>query len=357
MGYLLALLLFPIIWPFIAKAIWSRDITIKEMLLNIVIVIVLIILAWETTSYVSMLDTEIWNGEILSKHRVHGSYVRSYSCNCTTDSKGNQTCQTCYEDHYTVNWYAKSNINDIQFDYADWTSRGVYSLPDPASYSSCKIGDPVSLERRFKNYVKVASKSLFHLDPNLAVFEKSIPNYPKVFSFYKINRVLNTNSSISQDQINLLNDNLNHGLKELGPKKQANIVVILTGINDHNYKSAVESNWLGGKKNDILVFIGTDADKNITWADASTWAFNSGNEMLQVKLRDSLLESKTFDAETISKIILDSTNNYYKRPHMKDFKYLLDDIEPPMWVFITLLIIGIAGSIGLSIFFIKENVL
>jgi len=354
---LLILLLFPLAWPFIAKRIWHTTINWQEMGLNIVIPSLLATMVWQLGTYGQTVDHEVWNGKIVSKARTHDSYVRSYSCNCYTTCSGSgskrsctEHCSTCYEDHYTVNWSAKSTVGKIQFKHLDRTSKSVYRSPDPTSYKKCTKGEPASLEKSYTNYVQAVPKSLFNDNSNVAEqFAGSIPTYPRVHSFYKINRVLNVGTKLSTEA-STMNAELSEALKTLGYTKQANIIVILTEIDDPTYRYAIENAWLGGKKNDVIIFIGVDGNK-ITWTDTMTWALNSGNELFHVKMRDGIKEIGVVDPSKLTPFISKTISAYYDRPQMKDYEYLADEISPPTWVIILALILAVGGSLGLTAFF------
>src|SRR5271167_455952 len=181
-------------------------------------------------------DEEIWNGEVLSKERVHGSYLRSYSCNCYESCSGSgkdrqcsEICQTCYEDHYTVNWSCATNIGTYHIDGKDWTSSSVYLVPDPARYTIIQKGDPVSAEHSYKNYIKAVPETLFR--PATASlktqFMGKIPAYPiEIYDIYHVDRVLAVDVAVPN--LREWNNKLSEVLKRLGPAKQANAVIVFT---------------------------------------------------------------------------------------------------------------------------------
>ena len=84
-------------------------------------------------------DTEIINGKITGKERVHGTYEESYSCNCRSESYRNSdgssssrtVCDTCYRTHYTVHWNCSSTVGGYTIDSEDSLSSLVYGYPDP----------------------------------------------------------------------------------------------------------------------------------------------------------------------------------------------------------------------------------
>lgn len=364
MNLLMLLLLFPVIWPFIAKRIWNHKITWTELGLNIFGVVLLVTITYSAGKYGQTVDHEVWNGQITAKERIHDTYEQSYDCNCVESCSGSgssrscsTTCSTCYETHYTVEWTADTTAGrNITFDSKDSTWRSVYKSPDPASYVKCKVGEPAALEHRYTNYVQAVPRSLFNDDSNIAEqFAGNVPAYPRVHSFYKINRVLDVGSGLPAAFISQLNTKISESLRLLGPSKQANIIVILTGIDDPTYRYAVENAWLGGEKNDVVFFIGVDKDNKVTWTDTMTWALNSGNELFHVKTRDALKTVEMTPAaitETVSKLVA----KHYDRPQMADYEYLADEIDPPTWALVLCLIFAFGGSIGLSILFQRTDV-
>ena len=363
MDYLIWILLFPLAWPFIAQRIWHTKITYAEMAIQIVSVVVITSIVWIIGSWSATLDTEVWNGKVVSKSRDHGSYVRSYDCNCSQSCSGSgssrtctTTCQTCYEDHYTVKWWAKTTVGNVTFDSKDSTSRSVYLSPDPKSYKMCYVGEPASIEHTYTNYVQAAPESLFHSNEALAKqFAGQIPPKPRVYNLYKYTRVLNY-GVLDKKQQKLFEEMLDTALITMGHTKQVNIIVILTKIKDQNFRYAVENAWEGGEKNDVVVFIGANDDKTVAWADVMTWALNSGNEQLQVDLRNAILELPTIDATTVGQAIIQLVNEEYVRPKMKDYEYLKDASTPPMWAIIIALIVAFGGSLGLTWFFYTHEV-
>ena len=353
---LLLLLLFPLAWPFIAKRIWHTTVNWQEMGLNIIIPSILVVVVWQLGTYGQTTDHEVWNGQVVSKKRVHDTYEDPYDCFCTTDSKGNTSCQTCYETRYTVTWKAKTTVGNVRFKHLDRSSRSVYNTPDPTSYKRCTVGEPASLEHRYTNYVQAVPQSLFNDNSKTAEqYAGKIPSYPRVHSFYKFNRVIDVGAKLSNEKMKALDEGLDEMLRTLGPSKQANIIMIVTGITDSTYRYAIENAWLGGKKNDIIIFVGVEGDK-IIWTDVMTWALNSGNELFHVTMRDGLNELGTLDPTKVLPFIRTTVASKYDRPQMKDYEYLADEIDPPTWVIILAIIIAIGGSIGLTVLFHYKEV-
>lgn len=292
-------------------------------------------------------DTEIWNGEVVSKDRTHGTYEDPYDCFCTTSKDGYQTCQTCYETRYTVDWTAKTTVGNFTFKTIDKSRKSVYNSPDPVDYVACFIGEPASIEHSFTNYIKGDPDSLYNSkDINQDLYV--IPIYPTVHGHYKLNRVIN-NSGLDNVLVDKLNKNLNNGLRKLGNEKQVNVIVILTNNIDPMYKFAVENAWIGAKKNDVVIFLSLNSS-NLQWSDVMTFAGNIGNEFFQVKLRDKLSEFETYDPDKLSRVILTTIGQSYDRPEMTQFEYVKESVGVSIVAIVMIFIFN-----GIMLFFVIRN--
>lgn len=280
-------------------------------------------------------DTEVLNGEVIRKDRIHDSYVRSYECNCytTTDSDGNTTrhCSTCYEDHYTVDWTCTTNIGRYTIKSLDETSKRVYNSPDPQRWVIIKPGDPVSGLHSYTNYIKAVPASLFRpASADLkAKYASSIPKYPdRIYDFYHVDRVVPV--GVSVPNLKEWNDKLSEVLKKLGPQRQANAVIVLTKFESDDYFFALQDAWNNGKKNDIVVVVGTpNFPAKASWVRIMAL---TKDEIFQVSLRDKILALDTLTADGVINAIRDEGFATFKRKSMKDFKYLEAEIDPPSWV-------------------------
>lgn len=294
-------------------------------------------------------DTEVWNGEVTGKERIHDTYEQSYQCMCTTDSKGNSTCQTCYETHYTVEWKAYSNIEEFRIDKLDRTSRSVYKSPDPEFYTRIQNGDPVAVTRGYRNYIKAVPESI--LRPAAAdlkaKFAGSIPAYPlNIYNFYNLDRVVPVGVSIPD--LREWNKLLAHKLKVLGPRHEANVVIVVTKFDDPDYFHALQDAWINGKKNDIVVVIGApEFPKQASWVNVMSLATT---ELFTVQLRDALLELPELTAASVMDTIDKQVRANFKRRSMREFEYLDAEIDPPTWLVVTTILLIIAAYVGFWIY-------
>ena len=132
-------------------------------------------------------------------------------------------------------------------------------------------------------------------------------------------------------------------------------VIIFTDIMDPSYRYAIENAWLGGEKNDVIVFIGTDDGTTVGWADVMTWALNDGNELFHVKMRDGLKETP-IEATALSTFITGMISESYDRPLMADYEYLENEVKPAPWVFGLAIFFSIVGSMILTFVFHRVDV-
>jgi len=298
-------------------------------------------------------DTEILNGEVVKKDRIHDSYVRSYQCNCytTTDSDGHSTehCSTCYEDHYTVDWKCSTNIGSYTIKALDETSKRVYKSPDPQRWLIIKPGDPVSATHGYTNYIKAVPETLFNpvSSAQREKYKALIPAYPdRIYDFYHVDRVIPIGIPVSN--IREWNDKLSEVLKKLGPARQANAVIVLTKFTDDGFYFALQDAWKNGKKNDIVVVIG--ASSFPAKADWVRIMALTKDEIFQVSLRDRILALPTLTADGVIGAVRDEGFATFKRKSMKDFKYLEAEIDPPAWVMTTCSILIALAYFGFWIF-------
>jgi len=213
-------------------------------------------------------------------------------------------------------------------------------LKEPPRWAEVKVGDPTTSEHIYENYVKAVPGSLFNMTVDMSQFDGMIPDYPQVYDYYKVNRILMVGMGLA-DAVKW-NEDLSEILKTLGPKKEANIVIVVVKTANTKYKHAVENAWIGGKKNDIVIFLGTEDGKTFAWVDIMSWA---KHDIFNVQLRDALYEIGKFDRKEVMASIKSITAKSFVRRSMTEFEYLKDEIEPEPWVQILAGVLGIVLSI------------
>lgn len=293
-------------------------------------------------------DTEVWNGVVTGKERQRVSCSHSYSCNCrqTCTGSGNnrscsQTCDTCYDHPYDFDWEVYTSNNEtIDIDRVD--RQGVLQ---PPRWTAVKMGEPTSTSHRYTSYIKGAPDTLFRRQGQTEKYKGTIPAYPEVFDYYRIQRFIPT-SVTGQNEFKW-NEGLNKINAELGHHKQVNMLVVLTQA-EADWFYALEEVWLGGKKNDVVLVIGVDADAKPKWANVMAW---TNQEMFKVQLRDAVLGLDKINDETVLPVLRENVASGYVRKPMAEFEYLKASITPSAFAWTISLIIGVLISVGMTWFF------
>lgn len=295
-------------------------------------------------------DIEIINGKITEKQRIHDTYEQSYPCNCRSVSSGSgqnatstTVCDTCYETHYTVEFKCDSTIGSYQIDKEDSTLRSVYKIPDHPRWTVIRAGDPVSKSHRYQNYVQAVPESLFKPAPAVlkAKFAGLIPTYPdQIYDLYKVNRFLSPGHSVPDAA--LWNNDISMMLRDLGPQKQVNAIVVIAKTDDLDYEYALRDAWEGVNKNDVVLLIGSKEYPKIDYVRVLTW---SKSEIFKIELRDNVEALGVIQREPIMGLLQAQIAKNFDRRHMRDFEYLQAEIDPPTWVIVLLLaVLGAAGG-------------
>lgn len=297
-------------------------------------------------------DTEIWNGEITKKYSEHVSCEHSYSCNCRTDKKGSTTCDTCYLHSYDVDWMLENTAgNDIRIRRVD--SQGT---TEPPRYTQAKVGDPVAQSHEFTNYIKGAEESLFNTRASKKVFlqyASVIPKYPDgIYDYYKLHRTLAVGQvPMPDEQLHAWDDQLARMLRSLGPRKQVNAILVLTAIQDPRFAEALRVAWLGGKKNDVVVVVGTQTYPKIDWVRVFSW---TDNDTFKIQLADAIQDQGTLNPVDTTALIAGWINRDFQRKHMKDFGYLAWESMPSMTACVIIGVLDLVAMFGMVYVFLNK---
>lgn len=350
MIHFLLLMFFPLLISATALVLFKRYDIWTDFLIQIGIVAVLMV-GGLAISYVSRTsDTQLLDGQVTGKERLKVSCEHSYQCNCHMVSSGSgknktttEECDTCYEHAYDIDWRVDSSIGDfVNIDRIDRQG-----LDMPKRWADAYVGEPYVQQTHYTNYILANPDSvLLGQKGDLQKFGSMIPVYPEVYDYYKVNHVLNMGvPNVNNDTWNWLVSQAN---RQLGPSKQLNVLIVLVPTADPSYAYAFRDKWVGGKKNDAIILIGSLDGHKIEWADVISWTTNKG---YIIKLRDAITGIGVLDKrDEIVQAIVTESNTDFVRMHMKNYEWLLRNFEPSataMWI---LFIIGMLASLGATWF-------
>jgi hypothetical protein len=220
----------------------------------------------------------------------------------------------------------------------------VYSLPNPQRWEVINIGDPVSKTSSYTNYVQAVPESLFKPSSEAlrAKFAALTPAYPQnVYDYYKLDRFLTP--GYSTPDAAAWNLDISNMLRELGPKKQVNAIVVIAKTADPNYEYALRDAWEGANKNDVVLVIGSAEWPKIDFVRVISW---TKSELFKVQLRDTIQELSTIQRAPIMSALQSQISTNFERRRMREFKYLETEIDPPTWLMVTTAIVLLLGGAG-----------
>ena len=372
---LLWLAIGPVLIPLLAKLFFPHKISWIELLLNIIVVLALTAGIYSIAKHNNISDVEVINGQITEKTFSTYTCTRnmpsagcrhSYSCNCRTVrytstcyrngksytcTKTKRVCDTCYRYPWERDYYLQSDIGRFSVPRQD-----PQGATEPLRWVRTEIGEPASRHNSYTNWIKASADSLFKEHKGLLEQFKDLPDYPnKIYDIYKIDRVIllgNINFNTE-----FLNKELSEILKILGPQKQANIIIVITDNPDDSIAYALRAKWDGFKKNDIVINIGVDESNVVQWTKVFSW---SKNEMVNIVLEDEIYKhfsKKPIESNYLILTIFHNVTQYFERRSMKEFEYLTQDaVMVPTYLWATLILLSIFGTIGLSYVFYKIEI-
>lgn len=345
MGYYVLFLVMDIVLVLAIWALLKEKLSLDVRSISIVTVssLLLPIAVLALGMFSETYDTEIWNGKVVSKNQETVSCSHSYSCNCRQTCSGSgkdrscsETCDTCYEHSHDYDWDVRSTVGTITIDRID--RQGVY---EPPRFTSVQPSDPVSVKHHFTNYLKGAKNNVLNRQGTKITYP--MPPYPgSIYDYYNIDRAISVDNAVPNLQ--LWSKAISRSLIDLGNAKQVNLVLVFTK-QPEDYADQLNASWLGGKKNDVIVVIGTQGTK-IDWVSVVSW---TKREDFKVQVRDKLTGAP-LDPASVVKVITDEISANFERRHMKEFEYLKYDIEPNIYYFIAAFISFFLPVIGLLLY-------
>lgn len=346
--YLLFLMLIPILVGLGGLLFTKGRINWKEFLVMEGAVLLVLLAGYGLSTWRSISDVEIWNGRIAFKGSWRVSCSHSYKCGCTTDKDGNESCSTCYDHAWDIDWVLKTNNDElIVIDRHD--RQGTV---EPPRWQAAYVGEPTAIRHSYRNYLKASPDSILRRTSAKSGFEKWLPPYPAFqYDYYRVDRFFSEgfNAPDKRTWVWLLNE-LN---ADTGQSKQVNVVVGLIKHPDPRYAFALEEHWLGGKKNDAIVLIGVPDYPRIAWVGVVSW---SKAEIFKVAVRDAILDIGTVERrDDIMTAIHNAVDLHYVRRPMDDFKYLAASAQPGPGATIFLFMLGAAMCGGLATYFYRND--
>ena len=348
------LMIVPLIIAVAVLLVFKKAVTLWEFLAQLGITAAFIGICLGVAYHSRTTDVEIWNGQVTQRESHHVSCSHDYKCHCHDVSSGSgknrtthEECDTCYEHSYDVDWSVHASTGET----IDISREDRQGLIEPKRWDASYPGQPFSSKHTFVNYILANPDSvLLGTKGNTEKFKSMLPEYPaNIYDYYMHNPVINM--GVPNVDLNAWNWLVQEQNKVLGPAKQANIIVILVPTDDASYMLALKDKWMGGKKNDIDVVIGSQDGHKIDFADVMSWTTNTD---FKVDLKNQIQDISNLDRkDDIVKAIGSTTASKFQRIHMKDMKYLMRSFQPSSesiwWTFFLSIIL----NLGLAFLWVR----
>lgn len=346
----------------VMKFIFKHDITMKEFFIHCgatIAVIGIMMAITYASMYASMADNEILNGKVLSKSReveicTQYSSCKHYhwreKCNYYTDSKGKRqkSCESykVFDYSYEVDWYVKTTVDSHEIERVNRQGTSI-----PPRWEIVKIGDPASTTHMYINYLLGNEDSLFYQEQYKKDFteeyKKTLPDYPKIYDYYRINHVINLTKIDSTG----FNDYINNVLRDMGASQQVNLIIVMYQYENKKFVEGITAKWRGGKKNDVIMFFGLDGTGIVRNFSSTSFGKGMKNEYLHSKLRMTAL-TENISLDLVQKTVYDVQQNFKRLPNA-EFEYLKYKLEPSRWVVILCSLLALGISIGIGMYMRK----
>lgn len=287
----------------------------------------------------------------------HQEQYTRHETRTSTYTDGNGNVHTKIE-HYTARygpyWYTYDELGNQrsvrQSDYEKWKAawqneRKTGTIKGTSvGFSDCKDGDTFqcewsgAFETMYPSYH--TQRYLNKIRPSQSIFKRGdirdkTKQYPRPVDkdlgcivCYDGTYTANAAEMLFMDRINA----------KLGVKYQVHCIIVVFG-SDSNTDTVddVLNYWGGCNKNELVVFVGIDPDRNIRWVRTESWCDNT-----EIHHRiDSALIGSSFSVENIGQTIAENIT-FWNRKSFKDFDYIQSDIS--LTVAVWILIFQIAGN-------------
>lgn len=302
-------------------------------------------------------DYETWSG--YAQKAVHTPYwvaeweewVDDY------DSEGKVSgghWETRTETHHP-DWWLETTIGKIDIGEKTWNNivskHGVYKergyRPDfdhgdrydyfsdikntEEDFPDIPVSKQVSWRNPFKNTNSIIPKET----------AKNIKTF-----LYPNGGALNSGRAINSNISQLDWDRMN---ARIGASKKVNVIICYCDDNDISYAQAMESKWMGGKKNDLVICYGGEDETSAKWSYVFGWSKTS---LVKYNLQTILLENK-IDSSIIPLVEAEIKENFvpYDWANADGGEVII-----PVWSIVMAFILCVGAQVGLFYWFHNNDI-
>lgn len=338
--------------------ITHKEYVVKEFSIQTIGTIIIIGLS---TFLMFSIGTDIIQKEFLGGKVVQfvhdEAYTEEYDCSeerCSTSSNGTRTCRTIKktctkrvdDEYYLINSNnSKIDISSTSFKNAarefNTSTKKVHRQGQTTLSKSLNEGEQIisvpnifiatAEIHRYSNYLIASEytiqKSKLHQE-TIDKYKDFLVNYPELqenrWGEIHVNRILEHNSSISQNTLNEYQKELELLAYKYGKEKQVNPFIYIAKTNDMLFKDALEAYYKKGNKNDSILILGIDDSNKIVWSDSINW---SKDKTFEVSMKKDFIDLNINDVKNVISKYDNNLNNNWKRLSMEEeYGYLKEEI-------------------------------
>jgi len=350
-------MLIPVLTAAILYAWFQYRTTWWELLVPVgASLIVCLIMKYSVETYQTN-DTEYWTGWV-QKAEYYEAWTETWT-EIVTDSDGNSHIET-HVDYHPPTWnIVDSNGISVSISSAEFkhfvaifgnkTEVGLFH----GNQSSWGDGDMYYSNWNRKPETFTVATTL-HTYENRIQASDNVLNYPDVEDTkglfeYPVGRYDNIPSILGASDYSA-NKNLSVINAKIGKRKQVRIWFLV--FRNQPIAKAIdqEALWKGGNKNEFVVCIGTNSQKDIDWAYVFSW---SEVEQLKAQVKMHVLSQETLDLNQLATYVGDEVSKQFRRKQFADFSYIA--VDPPIWAVLVTFLITILVNGGLSYWLVKNG--
>jgi hypothetical protein len=379
--YIFASLLIPIFTAIILLLFFKHKTLWWEFLIPIGVSLVIILIFKFAGEGFQTRDTEYWS-DVVIESRYYEAWDEEVSCRhpiyeeqCSGSGE-NRTCYDVYvgdehsydvDDHprhwraYTkLGWtigISQNEYNRLKIKFNNETFKNLnrdYHSYDGDMYFSIWDGSDEKLEYTVKEFTYEnriqASNSVFNYpEPDTTDIKnyKLFTKYPDIGisnSIPKQRHILGMDDKKAERKLEILNG-------RLGSKKQVRVFFMIFDNQPIRAGQLQQAMFGGGNKNEFIVAMSVDKDKNIQWCYPITW---SENELLKIEVRNFVQqEQKKMDLSELVDFLYPKIEKDFVRREFAEFSYL--KVEPSTSQIIWCLSLTLIVNIIISIFVISNR--
>jgi len=219
--------------------------------------------------------------------------------------------------------------------------------------------EPIVREYTYENRLQTQSHWGKVSEEDRALYD--VFEYPSVPGGWRLTSLLTNGPAFGKSDRHLqyLNGHLN---TNKGGYKKVRLWLLVYNNQPQESAELQRSYWKGGNKNEIVVMIGTNAEREITWADIMSQADDA--DILQIDMRDQLLlemangkngySGKLTDNDLLKFVqwLGDAVKVGYTKPDFKQYDYI--QVAPSLFAVILTYLIVIFVNVGTG-FFVVVN--